>query len=313
MTGPHEKCSQPLLGAIVRACSALALLLPAPGAFAVAPTGERPIVRVRFERLSPVAQSAEAQKDVLLQMLRTVHVAGAVYLEWNDEDVGTSALDVPGRRLSVVCRTCRVPLPGETFLAEKLEVETPAGQKGSRLVRFAVGDSDDLGDARDRAASARWVVELAERRPRWVVRLLADARPGKTLDVSSARVEACWEGAACRGEATHAGEAEAFAFAEGLAGKETNRALPAGSPVGPRDVRAPVVVRMGDAVLVRVLTGASGLSIRARGRALQAGVVGDTVSVEIAGLGGSAAATPASRRTLSATVKGKGEVEYVLE
>lgn len=83
---------------------------------------------------------------------------------------------------------------------------------------------------------------------------------------------------------------------EALAGMQTRRALRAGEPLRPDDVRRPVVVTKGQSVTMTF--SAPGVELSAMGRAMGEGGIGDTVTVQ----------NPASFRMVSATITGPGTV-----
>lgn len=81
-----------------------------------------------------------------------------------------------------------------------------------------------------------------------------------------------------------------------LVGKEVQRALLAGRPVGAASVREPRAVRRGEQVLIAY--SGDGIDLTAPGRALQDGILGDQVRV----------VNLASNRTITAAVAGSGRV-----
>jgi len=83
---------------------------------------------------------------------------------------------------------------------------------------------------------------------------------------------------------------------ETLTGMQTRRALRAGEPLRPDDVRRPVVVTKGQSVTMTFT--APGVELSAMGRAMSEGGVGDTVTVQ----------NPVSFRMVTATVTGPGTV-----
>ncbi len=83
----------------------------------------------------------------------------------------------------------------------------------------------------------------------------------------------------------------------GMIGMEVRRAIYAGHPVGLSDLGPPTLVRRNDIVRMRFNNGV--IELRAEGRALSAGGMGETV--EIMNL--------ASRRTVRATIIGRRQVE----
>lgn len=82
-------------------------------------------------------------------------------------------------------------------------------------------------------------------------------------------------------------------------GKEATRWLPAGAVLRTGDVAAPRLVRRGETVSVRVLSG--GLTVATSGRALADGRAGESVRV----------LATATRRTLGGVVDGPGTVRVI--
>lgn len=311
------------LGAAAFLASAVASLVAvAPAALAAtnAPlSGARTLVRVQFEGLSPLASVAEAQKDILLQMLREVSPTQGVFLEW-DGSTPSSSLETAGSRLTVRCRPCATPDPSDTFEPTSLQIlpSAPRGPLTHKNVRFLVSTSPrGVGahshTAREVQSKPHWQVEIETQPPRYVVRLTRDIRAGERLGLEHAAVETCYGARTCGTAHSFRRESEAFAFHESIVGQEATRTLSAGGSLTSREVRPPLVVRMGDLVSVRVVGSSEGMLIRTPGRALQAGKEGDSILVETQAFGAnSSSASSRTRRTLQATVKGKGEVEYAL-
>jgi flagella basal body P-ring formation protein FlgA len=79
-------------------------------------------------------------------------------------------------------------------------------------------------------------------------------------------------------------------------GRQATRLVPVGVPLSGRDVMAPVVVRRGERVLLKLERG--GLTLTAQGVALEDGGVGETVKVQ----------NVQSNRTIEGVVQGTGEV-----
>ena len=285
-----------------------------------APASSRALVRVRFEGLSPLASVAEAQKDVLWQVLREVSPTQGVFLEWDDSQ-GAASLETPGTRITLRCRPCAAPRANDTFLPTSLEVQSSAALPtgANKRVRFAVSSPRSSNDSMGRSEHAdnfetSWQVEIENQEPRYVVRLVQDVRAGDIMTLGHAEVETCYGTRSCGNPNAFRREAEAFTFHESAVGQEATRSLPIGGSLSPRDLRPPLVVRIGDVVSVRVIGGSESMLIRTRGRALQQGKTGDSILVETSAFGGTPSSGPSnSRRTLQAVVTGKGEVEYALQ
>lgn|GEM_PF-4102447 len=298
-----------------------ALLAPAQ-AFGVAPLSPiaaRTTVYVRFERLSPVVQTAEAQKDMLLQVLRDTHSASAVYLEWSDGEAQGDGLGEVGKRYVVRCLVCATPRPGDAFLATSLETTQVSARPRRDRLRFHVGPdvAGNLGNENAaESPSARttgttgtnWSVEIEERRPVFVVRAAKDVSTGEDLSAASANVEKCYESSACQGDVAFSSEADASTFHLSLQGRQATRAFRLGAPLASRDTRPAILVRTGDALRLSVRTAAPGLFIRTSARALQSGAAGESINVEMNGTDGRTRS-----RQVRAVVSGRGEVEYALE
>ena len=82
-----------------------------------------------------------------------------------------------------------------------------------------------------------------------------------------------------------------------MVGMEVRRAIYAGHPVSPPDLGPPTMVRRNEIVMMSYRSG--GIALRAEGRALAAGGVGELVEVM----------NLVSRRTIRAVVTGKRAVE----
>lgn len=87
------------------------------------------------------------------------------------------------------------------------------------------------------------------------------------------------------------------AIPEELIGFEARRAMRLGVPVSANDVQPPTLIARNDTVVIELRTGR--LSISANGRAMEAGAVGDTISV----------INTHSKRVIDAKVIGRGRVE----
>jgi flagella basal body P-ring formation protein FlgA len=81
-------------------------------------------------------------------------------------------------------------------------------------------------------------------------------------------------------------------------GQAARRALPAGRPLAAADLVRPQAIAKGDGVTVTWRSGALNLSLRAR--ALEAGAVGDTISVE----------NPRTRRPLAVRIVAPGAADF---
>lgn len=92
-----------------------------------------------------------------------------------------------------------------------------------------------------------------------------------------------------------AGPADAPSDAEAVIGQAARRALRVGAPVSAHDVGAAMVVRAGDTVTVTY--DAEGVSLSLQGKAMAAGGVGDTITVQ----------NTASKRIVQALVSGPGQ------
>lgn len=90
---------------------------------------------------------------------------------------------------------------------------------------------------------------------------------------------------------------EALDAAESMVGQEVRRAIYAGHSVKAADLGPPTLVKRNEVVVMRFRSGP--LEIRAEGRALGRGGLGETVDVM----------NLASRQTVRAVVKGHGRVE----
>ncbi|MCA2961413.1 MAG: hypothetical protein IOD12_14275, partial [Silvanigrellales bacterium] len=216
-----------------------------------APASSRALVRVRFEGLSPLASVAEAQKDVLWQVLREVSPTQGVFLEWDDSQ-GAASLETPGPRLTIRCRPCAAPRANDTFLPTSLEVQSSGAlpTEANKRVRFAVSSPKSSHDTLGRLEhpdnfETSWQVEIENQEPRYVVRLVQDLRAGDIMTLDHAAVEPCYGTRSCGNSNAFRRESEAFSFHESAVGQEATRALPLGGSLTPRDIRPPLVVRMG--------------------------------------------------------------------
>lgn len=91
-------------------------------------------------------------------------------------------------------------------------------------------------------------------------------------------------------------QAEPGRLAGGLVGQVARRALPGGTVLRAGDLARPEIVAKGEPVLI--VFEAPGMSLTVRGRAVEGGALGDSVSVQ----------NPTSKKTLQGTVAGPGRV-----
>ena len=92
-----------------------------------------------------------------------------------------------------------------------------------------------------------------------------------------------------------AGPTDAPSDAEAVIGQAARRALRVGAPVSAHDIGAAMVVRAGDTITVTY--DADGVSLSLQGKAMAAGGVGDTITVQ----------NTASKRIVQALVSGPGQ------
>lgn len=251
---------------------------------------------ITYQNLSPAVQTAEAQKDVIAQALREAFPAAQNIIE--DEPNGVSLTGslreaVPAT-LIVECRTCPQPDGWAIFQKPTFRVRNFRGQ-----TQF---DMAFETTARDQTRQS-WLVSVHQAVETYQVVATDTISTQERITQDSVKIISCTDPVCASGKGFPNRQEAEEAVAK-LLGQVARRPVPKGSLLAQRDVAAEHAVRPRDPISV-TYERAPGLVIRARGEAVSAGRVGDTIRVRLLG------AQSARGVEVRALITGPGEVSYV--
>ncbi len=200
-------------------------------------------------------------------------------IQWLGQAIGASDED-----LKITCRNPDDPNWQLSELDGRFEFEPVTGELIGR-VAFVVRQ---YGHDR-RVNTVRLTVDVERRIT--IVTAAADLRRGQTVAPGDVRVQQIWQTGARRQPVSDPTQ---------VIGQSVSRNIRAGDGIARNDVRSPIVVRRGQLVTVRCVSGS--LVLRSVLRAMEEGAVGDLVKVK----------NEKTRQTLGARVTGPQEAVIIL-
>lgn len=265
-------------------------------------------IAVEYIGLSKSSAGAETQKDVLRRVL-------AELVSGTGEIVEVDAIrkQKSFSELYIKCLQCDVKDELTDFTLNLEEEESFRALNNLQRSQFKIQIRRASGNSHKSQQELTWKIEIGTRKSAWFPALKLDLLPADgRLNSKNFTVQSCIEGVNCPNTKLYRSLAEAGEQIKLWANRRIDATssslnMQRSAYLIPEKIPFVTDVRASSAVRITVLSNDSSLSIKAHGRALRNGIVGDFIPVEIL----PAANSATKGRQVNAKVISEGEVQIV--
>lgn len=249
-----------------------------------------PSTYVHYENLSQDVSQSEYQKDLLVRALKE-----AIKGSWTYIDAGSLSAAVLNNKkeIKVKCIKCFSTNEKTEFVVNSVSfVSVPLKKE----LTFSTKQNGETNS---------WNFEVVDVEKTFGLMAKKSIQPQESLKPEFFEVISCRIAPGFQESSCFKSQDEALEKKKTVANYKLTKFVSSGKQVGAFDLQKPFLIKTNDRVRINFKSD-SGLNITSSGRALGAGIIGQSVKVEILGLpqGNS------KKNTIEATVQSAGEVTY---
>jgi flagella basal body P-ring formation protein FlgA len=250
-----------------------------------------------FASLTGTPDSRTAQKEVIVQALRTAFPQPSAFIEESSDISLDFETEMQHTRLKVFCVRCTHAESSDVIDSHSVTFSSLAtGRPGGTQIEltFTTGTGGLTSETKN------WAIRIDLELLRFGIFTQSAMEKGQEMSNGLSSVRPCLPPSTCRASETHATFADAIAQTNRLIGQIARRSIPFGQQITAEEFLHPNIISKGNPVSL-VLSTQSGLLIRTPAAALADGRTGETIPVRISGQ---------THRTVRARIRNSKEVEY---
>ncbi len=244
--------------------------------------------------------SQSAQKDMIVQALRTAFPKPSAFIEEVSRMELALEVTLRHKRLRVRCLRCESGHDTQLLAPESVRFATTGrGLRQFELTFETLTVAD--GETKEHERHA-WKARVEESDLKFGVFTTAPMTPGQTFQLGNSKVLACLGLVRCQPGQSFLTHAEAEDSRKRMGQLIVKQKLRTMSAITPQALASPTYVTRGDTVTLRLST-PTGLHLQTQAKALKKGTLGEMIPVEVA-------RGNRKRQVVRARVVARGEVEH---